>query len=115
MIDDMKFNLVFLDKAIKFNFGNEYDIFGTNSIQEAKELLESNKFDFVFIDYHIESKTESGIELAKFIDANFPDLRYCYLSSCQKSNIAGAKIETNLGKVFNKEFFERLKNELHKR
>ena len=111
MVDDSKFNIMFLAKAIELHLGKDYQIIGANKIEQDKKLLTEHKFDFALIDYHIDTNNgeESGVELAKYIDENYPKLGYIYLSSCVKEKIVGAKIERNLGKIFNEEFINKLK------
>lgn len=117
IIDDQKTNLFILQKQLEFNLEGKFLVYEANNIAEAKEVLESNSINFVLIDLHIgyEAGEQSGIELAKYIDDKYPNLKYCYISTTDKNNIVGAKIEANLGKIFDKEFFERLKNELYQR
>lgn len=116
IIDDQKTNLFILQKQMEFNLEGKFLVYGANNIAEAKDFLKTNNINFALIDLHIdfEAGEQSGIELAKYIDANYPNLNYCYISSIDKDNIVGAKIETNLGKIFDKEFFARLRDELYK-
>ena len=104
MVEDAELQSMIFKKKLELNFGKEFIVYWAKTMQEARDYLKENDFVFALLDNHIDTATgeESGIEFAKYLDANYPNLRYCFLSSCERSNIAGASTETNLSKIFNK-------------
>lgn len=106
-IDDLETLRLIFSKKAGF-YLKEIEVIVASNINEAKDLLTKHNFELVILDYHMEGHLD-GIELAKYIDITYPNLKYVYASSCEKNNIVGANTETNIKKIFDVGFFSEIK------
>lgn len=107
IIDDLSLTpYLFIRASMLRNF--KCEVIGVKTIREAKiELQKQPNFDFVLIDYHLED--DFGDEVAQYIDNNIPNMYYAYISNVEVDYIGNTKTTLNLGKYFNDEFFDKLK------
>ena len=59
------------------------------SSEEAREILEKEKFDFLLTDFNLPG--ENGLQLAIFVRDNFPGMPIIMMTGCCGENLAEAR------------------------
>jgi response regulator of citrate/malate metabolism len=95
---------MFFSKVFSLRFENK--LFIASNLTEAKELIAKHEFKIVIVDKYI--ATERGEDFARFLDKNYPTTVY-YFSSSDDEEIKSSKNAINLGKIYNDDFFNKLK------
>lgn len=81
-----------------------YYIESVAKVNDAIYALHKTQFDLILIDYHL-LDGDCGVDVAKHIDAYFPEQKYFFISSLTDLDLSKCKVKKNLGKNLTLQFF----------
>lgn len=72
VVDDDVALLAVMEESLKY--AGDYCVSGTNKAQEALALIESDDFDIVVSDYHLDDPDTNGLDILKAAKARHPEI-----------------------------------------